>query len=492
MALTKRQLVEDLAKLGVKKGDSLMVHSALSALGTVRGGADTVIDALLEAVGPEGNVAMPLMTGNGVFKIEESPSNVGIVTEVFRQRKETVRSLHPSHSVGVQGKDAQWLVKDHVKQPTAYGKGTPYHKLVELGGKVLLLGVDQDRNTTLHTIESLAGVPYLKTITRQYVDVDGKEKTCTIHDMAGPHRDFIGLDSKFRKAGVMEIGKVGTAVCRLIDGKGMVETGMKAFADDPASVLCDNANCRDCVTQRALIKKHKLSQEDFTLSAVSDEAGDSLDDLLKALEDEGLSTVELRAVDDREVVDFAEGALAVLRKTLEERGFSVSAISTKSVDPDPEQMLSVAKALGAKALVLPYDRFDPACVKQAKAAGVEILLENRTELPEQCEEVLAAAKSPVVGAAFNPLGFAIAGKRPFLKAYYKGKLKRFVRQLYVTDGTGEGEATLPGQGNGEVKELLSILRCRSFDGFVTIRAETGKPEAFKESAKAFWKLLDSM
>jgi len=161
VALTKRQIVEDLRKLGVKQGDSLMVHSALSALGLVRGGADTVIDALLEAVGSEGNVAMPLMTGNGVFKIEESPSNVGVVTEVFRQRKETVRSLHPSHSVGIQGKDAQWLVKDHVKQPTAYGKGTPYHKLVELGGKVLLLGVDQDRNTTLHTIESLAGVPYL-------------------------------------------------------------------------------------------------------------------------------------------------------------------------------------------------------------------------------------------------------------------------------------------------------------------------------------------
>ncbi|PIX41920.1 MAG: AAC(3) family N-acetyltransferase, partial [Armatimonadetes bacterium CG_4_8_14_3_um_filter_66_20] len=55
-----------------------MVHSALSALGLVRGGADTVIDALLEAVGSEGNVAMPLMTGNGVFKIEESPSNVGV------------------------------------------------------------------------------------------------------------------------------------------------------------------------------------------------------------------------------------------------------------------------------------------------------------------------------------------------------------------------------------------------------------------------------
>ncbi|NCQ29508.1 MAG: AAC(3) family N-acetyltransferase, partial [Armatimonadetes bacterium] len=67
MALTKRQLVEDLRKLGVKQGDSLMVHSALSALGLVRGGADTVIDALLEAVGSEGNVAMPLMTGNGVF-----------------------------------------------------------------------------------------------------------------------------------------------------------------------------------------------------------------------------------------------------------------------------------------------------------------------------------------------------------------------------------------------------------------------------------------
>ena len=107
-------------------------------------------------------------------------------------------------------------------------------------------------------------------------------------------------------------------------------------------------------------------------------------------------------------------------------------------------------------------------------------------------EVLSAAKSPMVGAAFNPLGFVVVGKNPFLRVYYKGSIKHYVRQLYVTDGTKDGEPTLPGQGTGEVKELISILRCRSFDGFLTLRAETDKPEAFKETAKAFWKLLDTM
>ena len=59
--MTKAEIVDGLSKLGVKAGDILMVHSALSSLGWVEGGADTVIDALIEAVGPGGTIAMPTL-----------------------------------------------------------------------------------------------------------------------------------------------------------------------------------------------------------------------------------------------------------------------------------------------------------------------------------------------------------------------------------------------------------------------------------------------
>ncbi|MEI6502472.1 MAG: hypothetical protein WCP21_15785, partial [Armatimonadota bacterium] len=52
--------------------------------------------------------------------------------------------------------------------------------------------------------------------------------------------------------------------------------------------------------------------------------------------------------------------------------------------------------------------------------------------------------------------------------------------------------TLPGRGQGEVKELISILRCRSFSGLLTISAGTGREFGLGEAAQAFWKLLDTM
>ena len=87
------------------------------------------------------------------------------------------------------------------------------------------------------------------------------------------------------------------------------------------------------------------------------------------------------------------------------------------------------------------------------------------------------------------------GENPFLRVYYKGRLKKHVVQLYVTDGCRPGaEAfTLPGQGQAEVKELMSILRCRGFDGVFCLKlsGEGGK-QAFARQCKAFWHLLETM
>ena len=85
MKVTKDQIARDLRALGLENGDVVLMHSALSALGEVEGGADTVIDALLAVIGKEGTLAMPTMS-SGVFRRESTPSNVGRITEVFRQR----------------------------------------------------------------------------------------------------------------------------------------------------------------------------------------------------------------------------------------------------------------------------------------------------------------------------------------------------------------------------------------------------------------------
>ena len=110
-----------------------------------------------------------------------------------------------------------------------------------------------------------------------------------------------------------------------------------------------------------------------------------------------------------------------------------------------------------------------------------------------CEEILGLL--PGVALAFNPAHFAHMGENPFLYTFYKGKLKHRIAQLYITDGCRRGDETytLPGRGQAEVRELISLLRCRSFSGIFCLHtgAATGKA-AFIQHAQAFWRLMDNL
>ena len=181
--VTKQDILEALEKVGVCKGQVLMVHTSLSSLGYVCGGAQVVIEALLEGVGREGTIMMPAQSwknldpATGVhWEVSEScwplirenwpaydknitPTNtMGAVAEMFRQWPGTVRSVHPARSVAAWGKDATWLTADH-DLSNIFGDGSPVGKLYELDGLVLLMGVGYDKNTSLHLADVRAAYP---------------------------------------------------------------------------------------------------------------------------------------------------------------------------------------------------------------------------------------------------------------------------------------------------------------------------------------------
>ncbi len=523
MRLTKQDLIDDLRRLGVGPGMTLMVHSSLSALGEVGGGANTLIEALLEAIGPTGTLAMPAMSGARPFNIETSPSGVGSVTEAFRHYPGVTRSLHPTHSACAIGAKAGWLLEGHIEQDTAIGAGSPWGKLADLNeGYVLLLGVDQDRNTLLHYPEEIVRAPYLSTIERTYLDEEGVEQTKVMHWFPGPHRDFIGLDRLFRERGAMRVGKVGKAVCRLLHAQSAVEIEVEALRRDPAAVLCDNPNCDDCVRQRAKIKAHELEQYDFRASALLDELSDSLTDAeagLDAVRNEGIRCVELGPALASELLAHPDGIGAQFTDQLEEREMAVSCLHCGL---SPEQFIAGGEVAGrqmrmaietAQAIEAPLVKVpSPPVGTEAEAAiarlrealelaegsTVTIVFENTPgscwDSGEACEApLLALADDYRLGFCFNPAHFANLGEKPFLGTYRKYKLKRYARALYVTDGCRPGRPTytLPGQGHGEVKELISIFSCRSFDGFLTLKmGDQRGPEAFKQQAEAFRRLLE--
>ncbi|GAB4366405.1 MAG: aminoglycoside 3-N-acetyltransferase [Bryobacter sp.] len=170
MVATKSSLRKDLQNLGVGPGDVLMVHSSLRALGPVRGGAIVIVEALQETIGPNGTLFAyvdfePYYEDDDteeipVFdkRIAPAARDHGILHEVIRTWPGALRSDHPDAGVVAIGPQAEWLVNPHPLQ-YGYGTGTPFARLVEAGGKVLMLGAPLDTLTILHHAEHLAQIP---------------------------------------------------------------------------------------------------------------------------------------------------------------------------------------------------------------------------------------------------------------------------------------------------------------------------------------------
>lgn len=165
-SVTRQEIVDALSRLGIARGDVVLVHSSLKSLGYVEGGADTVIRAFLEAVGDGGTLVMPTLIQKDFANAYKTwhldkPSDVGYITEVFRKYPGAVRSDQATHSVAALGPRAIELTRDHGAFGLRYGpfgetpfaRSSPWQKLYDWNAKVVLLGVNMDKNTLKHLTE---------------------------------------------------------------------------------------------------------------------------------------------------------------------------------------------------------------------------------------------------------------------------------------------------------------------------------------------------
>ena len=179
----KQDILAALKKIGISEGQTIMVHTSLSSMGFVCGGAQIVIEALLESVGTDGTVMMPTQSWKNLdptagvhweepeewwqiirdnwpaYHKDITPTNtMGAVAEMFRKWPGTLRSDHPARSVAANGKYAAYLTQGH-DLSNIFGEGSPIGKIYELDGYVLLIGVGYDKNTSLHLADVRADYP---------------------------------------------------------------------------------------------------------------------------------------------------------------------------------------------------------------------------------------------------------------------------------------------------------------------------------------------
>ena len=227
--------------IGLASGDAVVVHASLHAVGL---GADEVIGALLDAVGPRGLVVMPTFTYDNEAFAPDLPGRTGTLAEAFRRRPDALRSAHPTYSVAAVGTGAADLLDGH-DRAGATGVDSPLGRLAAAGGHVLLLGVGHTANTTVHVGEFQAGAPYLD------IPFDPDWPAHGADRFPGCSRAFGTIERPLRERGAIRDGKAGRALAQLVPGSMVIDTTVELLSDEPASLLCTDPGCYRCSRARA-------------------------------------------------------------------------------------------------------------------------------------------------------------------------------------------------------------------------------------------------
>ncbi len=478
---TVSEIEGGLREAGLGAGDTVILHSSLSSLGWVEGGAGAVIQAFLNVLGPEGTLVAPTFGA------------LGVIPDTLKQHPGAVHSIHPMASVVAVGARADSLCAEHWKPDQAHGPGTPYMRLVEAGGTVCLLGVDQDRNTLLHTAEELLRLPYLSRTPETTFQTPEGPVTRSWPDFPGPHRNFIGLDRLFRDSGRMRMARIGQAVVRVIRARDLLDLALEAGRKDPAFVLCDNPACADCVAQRAALRRARLAAEPFRLAASSFLAGRYLPEMIERCRAAGIGALELDGLEGVPVERLAAARVADAVRTLRESSLEVCALRGRRVGPAPSGLIETARAAGIPRVVLPLSDAAERELVAARLAGVALSFFNTTDDSDAASARLVRLRDRGLKPAltFHAAAFARLGETPFL-ASYKKPLRRFVDQLDLEDGLYDGRPASLGRGQAEIKEMMSILRCAGFRGWMVLGAANRETGTLQDAADRALGLLDSM
>lgn len=235
---TVRSLTADLSGAGLA-GEITIVHSSLSSLGWVAGGAQSVVEALLAAAGPSATLVMPTQSGHlsdpaawsdppvppdWMHELRDAlpaydarltaTRSMGAIVECFRSHPESMRSAHPLVSFAANGPLARRVIEPHALTP-AFGDTSPLGRLYDLDAQVLLLGVDHGSNTSLHLGEHRAEWKGKTNVeTGAPMIVEGERRWVTESDLDIDESDFAAIGDAFAASGGEDTFAVANATAR--------------------------------------------------------------------------------------------------------------------------------------------------------------------------------------------------------------------------------------------------------------------------------------
>jgi len=261
---TRRTLAAQLRQIGLEAGDAVMVHAALRSAGRILGGPDALIDALHDTIGPGGTILVYTDWSDDYHDLLDDDGNVpaelrddippfdpvasrsrranGAIAELVRTRAGARRSANPGASFAAVGGRAEWFTADHALD-YGYGERSPFAKLVQARGKVLMLGAPLDAMSLLHHAEHLARIPGKRVVrTEAPILVEGRTVWRRFEEfdtsdpvVAGlPGDYFATVVEEFLATGRGTRGTVGDAPSVLVPAAEMTDFAVRWLEDRAA------------------------------------------------------------------------------------------------------------------------------------------------------------------------------------------------------------------------------------------------------------------
>ncbi len=248
LPLTIESLSEQFAACGLAAGQTVLVHTRMSALGWIAGSAAALIQALLDVLTPSGTLMMPAFSPDHsdpanwssppvpehwwpiirqhmpAFDPRTTPTwGLGKVPEVFRGWPGVIRSANPDASFAAIGPNAEFLTANHTELVELFGETSPVARLYALGGYIFLLGPDHGNNTSLHLAEFRANIPRVYYQEGTAMHVDGVRQWVSYQARGWDDSDFAVLGDAYEAAHNIPRGRVGKAEVRFMRQRPLID-----------------------------------------------------------------------------------------------------------------------------------------------------------------------------------------------------------------------------------------------------------------------------
>jgi len=259
--VNKRDIVEQIQKLGVSKGDLIFLVADLTIVGYFNESKEQTYqdwtDILLEVIGPKGTLVIPAYTksffswakNKQIIFTKGTEPDAGALSYAFYKFTKFKRSAHPTNSCFAIGPMANTILDNHDHNSDTYA---PYHKIIEHGGKNLMLGAFYDKRLSpmaFHAAQETLGITkknWCSGFLQTYYLEKNKLQLFTRYGVGGcTAGGYKALGHHIIEDAII-FGKVGRGLSACVDTKKSYEIYMDLFKSNKDLVRCDNKLCPDC------------------------------------------------------------------------------------------------------------------------------------------------------------------------------------------------------------------------------------------------------